>query len=111
MKWQSLIFRVQCTSWHVLSAASLKKLGSLLQVSDSYVGLDQTFWLDTYNTKDAAQPMAMDSTKDAQDTRRGSRAAHRRGNNAPKGKAEGISKKEVPIAKHDHETSVTPKGA
>ena len=82
-------------------------MGSLLQVSDSYVGLDQTFWLDTYTTEVTAQTMAVDSNRDAQDTRKGSKSGHRRGNHAPKGKAEGLSKKEAPTVKQETETSLS----
>ena len=69
------------------------------------MGLDQTFWLDTYSMEETAQPMAVDSNRDAQDMRKGSKSAHRRGSNAPKGKAEGTGKKEAPTARQDQETS------
>ena len=61
---------------------------AVLQVSDSYVGLDQTFWLDTYAMKEAAQPK--DSNRDAgEDVKDGSKAVHRKGRNNPKGQGTG----------------------
>ena len=52
-----------------------------VQVSDSYVGLDQTFWLDTYTMKQAAQPLDSnrDAVGDVRDGQKGQRRNHLKG--------------------------------
>jgi len=84
---QLLLGMAQHALWHLGTQLVCAHVYLVLQVSDSYVGLDQTFWLDTF-TEQAAQPVDS-SASAAENTKGSSRAAQRKGDNHTRPRSRG----------------------